>query len=245
MLVTDKLSIIAGVLIPALIAVAGDDMQDTITTMAAWAIIIAVVSGIGFRLVTAPYFIWREDREKIRGLEELLADSSLKRRQFFEERFLEERAILAKSLAPYVTDWEKLNELPDEGVFLVRQQLYPMAAIFLGDQIFREYWGHFIQGVHWAHAGLKKMKELSESGAAIPKRLKSRTMYDGLRSRFAAEALIRILTEDVTHAEWYAKVINDVNDAAELDGVEMNVTPMQIIAEIDSQLQSDSEEEKP
>lgn len=71
--VTDGLSILVGVLIPAISRVSGKAAAEDFAGYAAWAVILCVVSLIILRLVTAQYFIWREQNKKIAELESELA----------------------------------------------------------------------------------------------------------------------------------------------------------------------------
>ena len=62
---TDRLSVIAGVLMPAIWHVTGKPMPEWLAAYVAWAIVIAVGGGVGLRFITAPYFIWREQNATI------------------------------------------------------------------------------------------------------------------------------------------------------------------------------------
>lgn len=72
-LFTDKLAILAGVLTPAFFQASGEAMPEWVAGYIAWAIIITVAGGILLRLLTAPYFIWREQNSRIAKLEHELA----------------------------------------------------------------------------------------------------------------------------------------------------------------------------
>ena len=65
-LFTDKVSIIGGVLAPALFFVRGEPMDAAYQGYVAWTILTIVCVGIALRLVTAPYFIWRDDKREIK-----------------------------------------------------------------------------------------------------------------------------------------------------------------------------------
>ncbi len=53
----------------------------------AWTILTIVGGGVALRLATAPYFIWKDDQKEIADLRKTITDTSVKRRQFFEELF--------------------------------------------------------------------------------------------------------------------------------------------------------------
>lgn len=74
---TDRLSVIAGVLVPAIWQTTGKPMPEWLAPYVAWTIIIAVGGGVTLRFVTAPYFIWREQNATINALKIELAKPEL------------------------------------------------------------------------------------------------------------------------------------------------------------------------
>jgi hypothetical protein len=82
LVLTDRLSIIAAVLVPAIWQTAGKPMPEWVAGYVAWLVIIAVGGGAGLRFVTAPYFIWREQNKTISELRTELAkpEQSIKAR---------------------------------------------------------------------------------------------------------------------------------------------------------------------
>lgn len=68
--ITDTLSSLAGVLVPAaLFLIKKPAMDDWLPGAAAWFVLIMVGGAALLRLVTAPYFVWREQEQKIADLE--------------------------------------------------------------------------------------------------------------------------------------------------------------------------------
>jgi hypothetical protein len=73
LVLTDRLSIIIGVLVPAIARVTGKPVAEDLASTLAWGAIIIVLGGVALRLITAPYFIWREQNKTIAELRAGLA----------------------------------------------------------------------------------------------------------------------------------------------------------------------------
>ncbi|MER9304160.1 hypothetical protein NKJ06_31560 [Mesorhizobium sp. M0293] len=213
MLFTDKLSIVGGVLVPALFSVLGDAVNAAVQAYAAWTIIMIVGGGVGLRLLTAPYFIWRDDQRELVELRGIIADTSVKRRQFFEESFLAERANLAKALAKFA-----VLDLPIVQMATINPdaELKPVtetAALFFSDVHFKRYWGNFCSGFRWTVDG---SKFFVGDGDKIPEPQKleivDRIIFDIANMRAAAMAMVAILTEDLKHSEDYQQRVTELQD---------------------------------
>jgi hypothetical protein len=159
-LLSDKLSIMAGILLPAILFVAGDAMQEALAGYVAWAIIITVVGGVFLRLICAPYFIWKDDQAEIERLKHLLDDPRRRRKEALMSRFDDERADLLKALVPILTDLRGLNDLPVHATELI-QRFYLRAAGFLADKDFKLYWLTF-------EKNLKGWQALTDYVKSIP-----------------------------------------------------------------------------
>lgn len=212
-LFTDKLSIVGGVLVPALFSVLGDPLDAAVQAYVAWTIVLIVGGGVGLRLLTAPYFIWKDDQKTLAELRGILSDTSVKRRQFFEESFLAERANLAKALAKFAA-----LDLPIVQVATINPdaELKPIteiAVLFFADGNFKKYWQNFCSGLHWMVGG---SRFFVASGDKVPEAQKleivDRIVFDMANMRAAAMAMVAILTEDLNHSEDYQRHVKDLQD---------------------------------
>ncbi len=210
-LFTDKVSIVGGVLAPAIFFARGEAMDSAYQGYVAWTILAVVGGGIALRLVTAPYFMWKDDQKEIAELRKTITNTSVKRRQFFEETFLAERANLAKSMVKFTVVDLPIIQLATVNPDAELKPLTEVAALFLADSHFKRYWGNFCSGFRWAIEGSKFMVE---AGAKIPEEQKrevaTRIIYDLAAMKASAEALVAILTEDLQHSEDYQKKIDEL-----------------------------------
>ena len=203
-LFTDKVSIVGGVLAPAIFFARGEAMDAAYQGYVAWTILTIVGGGVALRLATAPYFIWKDDQKEIADLRKTITDTSVKRRQFFEESFLAERANLAKSMAKFTVVDLPIVQLATVNPDAELKPLTEVAALFLADGNFKRYWGNFCSGFRWSIEGSKFMMQ---AGDKIPEGQKlevvDRIIYDLAAMKASAMALVAILTEDLQHSEDY------------------------------------------
>ena len=141
-LLTDRLSTFAGVILPAILFVSGDAMQENLAGYVAWAIIITVGGGVSLRLLFSPYFIWKEDQAEIARLNDLLNEPRRKIR--YELRILAIKKIdtLRNYLVAVLSDVQKLNEISENFIEAV-SDCRPIAGLFIGEADFEKYWKAF------------------------------------------------------------------------------------------------------
>lgn len=118
---TDQLSIVAAVSVPAIFHTSGSPMPEWAGSYASLAILILVGAGVGLRLVTAPYFLWR-------GQNTVIADL---KRQLDSPRHLE-RQHLAKILA------EERQHVADE---VSRIRTFALRGKGTEEEIFQTFYG--------------------------------------------------------------------------------------------------------
>lgn len=97
LVLTDKLAVIAGVLVPAVAAVVGP-MPAWVAGYIAWGIIVAVAFGVVARLLAAPYLIWREQNSLVSALQSDLSKPAYLQNQRLAEHYASARADLAATL---------------------------------------------------------------------------------------------------------------------------------------------------
>ena len=206
---TDILSAVASALIPAVFYAAGKPMPDDImVTVSLW-----LAGGIGLvvilRLIVAPYVIWKRDQAEIAHLREIITDSSTRRRHFFENEFLADRAHLAKDLANFAVLMPREADMETFDADNLLQPLTRRAVLFLGDANFSNYWNTFCTALRQSLRGAKfKQEHIAELTAEEAERLSKRFKYDFEAMRIAANALIQILTETLTHRAYYEEAIS-------------------------------------
>ncbi|MER9714216.1 hypothetical protein [Mesorhizobium sp. M0213] len=213
MLFTDKLSIVGGVLVPAVFSVSGEAVNAAVQAYVAWTIIIVVGGGVGLRLLTAPYFIWKDDQRDLAELRGILADTSLKRRQFFEESFLAERAKLAKAMGKFAALDLPIVQIATINPDVELKPVTETAVLFFSDDHFKQYWRNFCSGLRWTVDG---SKFFAEAGDKIPEPQKlevvDRIIFDMANMRAAAMAMVAVLTEDLKHSEDYQQRVAELQD---------------------------------
>ncbi|MER9426301.1 hypothetical protein NKI88_28240 [Mesorhizobium sp. M0317] len=188
-------------------------MNAAVQAYVAWAIIIVVGGGVGLRLLTAPYFIWKDDQKELAGLRGIIADTSVKRRQFFEESFLAERANLAKALAKFAALDLPIGQVATINPDAELKPITETAVLFFADGSFKTYWKNFCSGLRWTVDG---SRFFAASADQIPEQQKlevvDRIIFDMANMRAAAMALVAILTEDLKHSEDYEMHVKDLQD---------------------------------
>ncbi len=178
----------------------------------AWTILAVVGGGIALRLVTAPYFIWRDDQKEISRLREEIADTSRKRRQFFEETFLQDRADLARQLTHYAMVNAPMDAFSNFDADAHLNEMTRKAVIQLGDPNFRVYWETFCFAFRNLVRGAKFAKDnaarLADEQMQI---LRDRFDYDFGAMKAGSTALIFILTENHDHNKVYVEILEGLN----------------------------------
>lgn len=211
-LFTDKVSIVGGVLAPAIFFARGEAMDAAYQGYLAWTILAVVGGGIALRLVTAPYFIWRDDQKEISRLREEIADTSRKRRQFFEETFLQDRADLARQLTHYAMVNAPIDAFSNFDADAHLNEITRKAVIQLGDPNFRVYWETFCFAFRNLVRGAKFAKDnaarLTDEQMQI---LRDRFDYDFGAMKAGSTALIFILTENHDHNKVYVEILEGLN----------------------------------
>lgn len=212
-LFTDKVSVVGGVLGPALFFARGEAMDAAYQGYLAWTILSVVGGGVALRLVTAPYFIWKDDQKEIARLREEIADTSRKRRQFFEERFLSERANLAIAMSKFTVLDFPITQLATINPDAELKPITEMACIFFADGNFKRYWNNFCSGLRWSVDGSKFVVAAGDH-LVEPQKVEvvDRIIYDLAAMKASAMALVAILTEDLQHAEDYQKKLESVHE---------------------------------
>ncbi len=98
---TDKLSIMAAVLVPSILLVSGRSMTDAIESYIAVAVIVVVGCGVTLRLLAAPYLIWRDDQVTIGNLRAEIGDPDEIARRALEEDKINDRKKVVAFLAAH------------------------------------------------------------------------------------------------------------------------------------------------
>lgn len=178
----------------------------------AWAILTVVGGGIALRLVTAPYFIWRDDQKEISRLRDEIADTSRKRRQFFEETFLQDRADLARQLTHYAMVNAPMDAFSNFDADAHLNEITPKAVIQLGDPNFRVYWETFCLAFRNLVRGAKFTKDNVDRLPGEQMRLlRDRFEYDFNAMKAGSTAMIFILTENHDHNKIYVDLLEKLN----------------------------------
>lgn len=166
-LLTDKMSIVAGVLIPAVLHVSdAGAMANTILGIVSWAIIIAVGGAVLLRLVTAPYFLWRQDQATIAHLNDALVDPLRREVEYLDQSVLDHRAALAENLTTYAVGLLNAHDSERYRTQYVRENLTLSASLFLGDPFFRWAWDFFYS--HIAHVEVSDALLLPDDSYDVP-----------------------------------------------------------------------------
>lgn len=112
-MLTDKLSIAAGVIAPAILYVAGEPMDATIQAAVAWGVLIMVSGVVLLRLITAPYFIWRDDQATINQLRAEFDSPKQKEREKRAELIAEQKFATVEVITRIrriIVDFEKNHD---------------------------------------------------------------------------------------------------------------------------------------
>jgi hypothetical protein len=191
-LLTDKLSVVAGIVVPALFYVSGKPMPDWAVGYVASSLVIIVLATAGLRLLFAPYFVWKDQRAEIAELRRQLDSPNRIEREKLAEIMAQER----KKVVDEVHRTKRFvvfENWTDEQIKNVFHGSEESVDLFLNDKTFRELWDAFHAGVVEFAAERRKIGRATRDG--LPAQL-ARMKADGDRRRLdaAAEAVIaRIL----------------------------------------------------
>ena len=212
LLQTDIVSAVISAVVPAVFYLSGRAAPtDVGVTISLWVAATAAIV-LTLRLIVAPYVLWKRDQNEIGSLRSVISDTSIKRRQFFEEEFLKDRADLARDLTHYAMVIAPMEAFSAFDADTHLNALTRKAVIHLGDQNFRKYWETFctafrnlVQGAKFAHENAQK---ISVERMSL---VRDRFAYDFGAMKAGSTALIFILTENHDHAKVYAEILNDIN----------------------------------
>jgi hypothetical protein len=210
---TDILSAVVGALLPAAFYLLGHDMPaDFAVTISLW-VASSVVLILLIRLLAAPYVIWTRDQAAIVALKDKLAEPNRRQREILRDHFLEERANLAKMLAPFVSLEKIFGQLHTVDIESEIRPISTRAFLFITDQDFGIYWQDFCMALRRAHMGAKfhhdnilRMPE-DKRRAVI-----GRAAYDLDVMSAAATAMIRALVGDDGHRAGYSQDLATLNE---------------------------------
>jgi len=221
---TDILSAVVTALLPAAYYLAGKQIPENYAVLISLWIAASVAVILILRLLAAPYVIWKRDGAEIARLQTLLGDTAAKRRQFFEERFLEDRAALARELAKFVALERIFGKLHTIDIDAELRPITSTAFMFLGDPGFDLYWRNFTAALRNAHGGVRFI-ELNQDTLSADARdlIRKRAAYDLQVVATSAAALVAILTENIAHAQQYDAAMRAIN--AQFDDIDLSLDP--------------------
>lgn len=138
---TDTAATFVGVLAPAITTVLRVAVAD-LTVFVAW-VVIAVVGAVAItRLVTAPYFIWKDQNAKIAALETAAVEPERRARAVMQDMLVEDRKKLAAIVVDLKADaW--IASTPIE--FLTKCSEHRLlTGLFDADVAFKRLWSAFL-----------------------------------------------------------------------------------------------------
>lgn len=119
-ILTDRLTIATGIVVSALGYPFGQPVAEGWQPYFALAVLYVVAATILVRLVTAPYFIWKEDQGRIAALEAEIADPKRRARAAIEARIGDARVSVLNFLNSYrigeavrLNGHERISEYPE------------------------------------------------------------------------------------------------------------------------------------
>jgi len=200
----DGLSVILALAVPAWFWANGAKMPEWTPGFVSFAALAFIGLVTAVRLVASPYYVWRDERNELDSLIAHLSDASLRRREFFENNFLAERAELAKELSNFAVlscSKESYAALDTDGILRATLQ---RSIIFLGDADFRRYWDTFCAAFRNSVAGvrahLRDEPTLAETEA---QQSEAEFNYHFEVMKISATAMVHILTENKNHRAIY------------------------------------------
>tara|TARA_A100001391_G_scaffold204831_1_gene202058 strand:+ start:338 stop:973 length:636 start_codon:yes stop_codon:yes gene_type:complete len=151
---------VVGFCFPPMVAVyfniRGQDMPDGFETWMLALIGYAFAGVLVLRLLSAPYFIWKEDQARICQLEMSLDRPNQQMRERLAETLASSRIQLADGLSTFnhfVLSYEAEENHKPNAVFVLMRQIEPMNSLkerFMGDAEFAKLWGkHYSESLAW------------------------------------------------------------------------------------------------
>ncbi|MER9691746.1 hypothetical protein NKJ16_07345 [Mesorhizobium sp. M0179] len=126
-------------------------MTEAIQGYVAWFIILAVGGGVILRLLTAPYFIWKEDQAKITSLGAALNSPAQRQRDILAELIAKEKIRAAEEITRVrriIGDFDKTQD--DKRKAFHGSEL--LSDKFMSDQKFNSAWNDFYDACNLAFA---------------------------------------------------------------------------------------------
>ena len=140
--ITDGLSIMAGVAVPAFYWLQDKPVPEDILGPVSFVILTVAAGAIVLRLITAPYFIWKEDGERIDELETALAAPAHKEQELISEILARQKVEAAEEISGVMRLIQEENvPVADKKAALAKILKY-RDKFWLDDE-FRELWFKF------------------------------------------------------------------------------------------------------
>ncbi|MGX8007937.1 hypothetical protein ACVDG8_002475 [Mesorhizobium sp. ORM8.1] len=188
-LFTDKLSIVAGVFVPAAFEFAGKPVTEAVQGYVAAFIVLAVGGGIVLRLLTAPYFIWKEDQGRISALQSALDAPAQRQREKLAELIAQERIKTVEVITRVrrtIINFEKTQEekrLAFHGAEIQSDK-------FFHDPMFAQAWYDFYDACNLAYSEWQDAQGEDPTGEARRKFNRARGLVDACASALTDYLLI-------------------------------------------------------
>jgi hypothetical protein len=209
----DALSVFAGLGVPAWYWVRAVPIPEWTAGFISFLILIISLAFLLIRLLTAPYFVWREEKSRVDSLTDLLYSQSQRRRDFFENSALNDRYELSRELTFYVLMNASVEDAASLDVDAHINALSRRAILFLGDVNFRRYWDTFSYGVRLYVRGARFLIDHRDILSSDRQQLVSqRIEYDEGAMKAGATAMVYILTENHEHANLYEDIITELGE---------------------------------
>ena len=192
-------------------------MPDNAALLIPEGVVFIVLVVVSVRLLTAPYFIWKDDQKKIAELQAKLDAPERARRERFLDAQEKMRMKLAQEIARY-TDGTQAAFIIQHYTESVRDRLESLACLFKHDAAFDSAWERFVDAI-------EKSKSVSQisfdredpDGFVEIQRGKNFEYYHKMRS-VTGRALVAFLTYD--DPDWLAckNNMNELHDRYEAAG---------------------------
>ncbi|MES0158321.1 MULTISPECIES: hypothetical protein [unclassified Mesorhizobium] len=138
-------------------------MTEAIQGYVAWFIILAVGGGVALRLLTAPYFIWKADQDKISSLEKALDSPAQRQRDIIAELMAHQKMKTVEEITRVrriMVDFDKTIE--EKRKAFHGSELY--SDKFMSMPMFSSAWFDFYDACNLAFAEWQHAKKLPELG---------------------------------------------------------------------------------
>ncbi|WP_193176730.1 hypothetical protein [Oricola nitratireducens] len=207
----DALSVFATLAVPAWFWIKEAPIPEWGPGFIAILILSIVVALIFLRVLSAPYFVWKVDKEALQRLQSTLADSSRRRRVFFEDRFLSDRYELSKKINQYAI----ANLAPTHfAKFDANEHITALAGeagFYWGDNNFRRYWDTFQMGFRNVVRGAEFIEDNKENISQQHfTALSDRFELDLRAMQTGAMAMMFQLTENQEHSIAYSAKMDEL-----------------------------------